>query len=62
VVRTLLAWIVAVLLLMLLPIINAVDSDALRMGIVVMFSAVLIAALKNFTKAKTAELFASGAT
>jgi len=51
-----------VLLLMSLPIINAVDSDALGMGIVVMFSAILIAALANFTKAKTAELFASGAT
>ncbi len=61
-VRTVLAWIVAVLLLMPLPIINAVDSDALRMGILVMFSAILIAALGNFTKAKTAELFASGAT
>lgn len=61
-VRTLIAWIVVVLLLMSLPMINAVDSDALRMGIVVIFSAILIAALANFTKAKTAELFASGAT
>lgn len=62
IVRFLLAWIVIVLLLVPLLIINAVDSVALRMTVVVIFFAVLIATLAGCTKAKTTELFVSGAT
>ena len=49
-------------LLVPIPIIIIVDSIALRMEVVLIFSALLIAAISVFTKAKITELLVSGAT
>ena len=60
--RILIGWIVVLFLLVPIPIIIIVDSIALRTEVVLMFSALLIAALSVFTKAKITELLVSGAT
>lgn len=60
--RILIGWIVVLFLLVPIPIIIIVDSIALRTEVVLIFSALLIAALSIFTKAKITELLVSGAT
>ena len=60
--RILIGWIVVLFLLVPIPIIIIVDSIALRTEVVLIFSALLIAALSVFTKAKITELLVSGAT
>ena len=60
--RALIAWIVGLLLVVPIIIINILESFALRLAVIEIFSAALIIALSMFTKAKVAELFVCGAT
>lgn len=59
--RILMAWIVVAFLLVPIPIIYTVDRVAIRMAIVVIFSALLVVAMATFTKSRTVELLLSGA-
>lgn len=59
--RILMAWIVVVFLLVPIPIIYTLNSVALRIAVIVIFSALLIVAMSSFAKARTVELFLSGA-
>lgn len=60
--RALIAWIVGLLLVVPITIVNVVDSFALRLVVIEIFSAVLIIAMSMFTRAKVAELFVCSAT
>lgn len=60
--RALIAWIVGLLLIVPITIVNMLESFALRLVVIEIFSAVLIIAMSMFTKAKVAELFVCGAT
>ena len=60
--RGLIAWLVVVSLLVPIVILNALTSTALRLMVIVIASALLIAAIAGLTRAKTVEVFVSGAT
>ncbi|KAG7008743.1 hypothetical protein G7Y79_00004g013270 [Physcia stellaris] len=60
--RGLIAWLVVLSLLVPIVILNALTSTALRLMVIVLASAFLIAAIAGLTKAKTVEVFVSGAT
>ncbi|CZR56216.1 uncharacterized protein PAC_06104 [Phialocephala subalpina] len=60
--RSLIAWIVVLILLIPVIIINAVSKVAIRMGVIVVASAVVIMTLALMTKVKTWEMFLGGAT
>ncbi|KAK0508899.1 hypothetical protein JMJ35_008270 [Cladonia borealis] len=60
--RALIAWIVGLLLVVPITVVNVLESFALRLIVIEIFSAVLIIAMSMFTKAKVAELFICGAT
>jgi hypothetical protein len=60
--RGLIAWVVVLVLLVPVIVINAVERVAIRMGIIVVASAVAIMMLALMTKIKTWEMFLGGAT
>jgi sterol desaturase/sphingolipid hydroxylase (fatty acid hydroxylase superfamily) len=60
--RGLIAWVVVLVLLVPVIAINAVERVAIRMGIIVVASAVVIMMLALMTKIKTWEMFLGGAT
>lgn len=60
--RGLIAWVVVVSLLVPIVILNVLTSTALRLMVIVLSSAFLIAAIAGLTRAKTVEVFVSGAT
>ena len=60
--RALIAWIVGLLLVVPITVVNMLESYALRLVVIEIFSAVLIIAMSMFPKAKVAELFVCGAT
>ena len=60
--RGFIAWVVVLTLLVPVIAINAVERVAIRMGIIVVASAVVIMMLALMTKIKTWEMFLGGAT
>jgi hypothetical protein len=60
--RGLIAWVVVLVLLVPVIAISAVERIAIRMGIIVVASAVVIMMLALMTKIKTWEMFLGGAT
>jgi hypothetical protein len=60
--RGLIAWVVVLVLLVPVIAISAVERAAIRMGIIVVASAVVIMMLALTTKIKTWEMFLGGAT
>jgi hypothetical protein len=60
--RGLIAWVVVLVLLVPVIAISAVERVAIRMGIIVVASAVAIMMLALMTKIKTWEMFLGGAT
>jgi hypothetical protein len=60
--RGLIAWVVVLILLVPVIAISAVERLAIRMGIIVVASAVIIMMLTLMTKIKTWEMFLGGAT
>jgi len=60
--RGLIAWIVVLILLAPVIIINAVSKVAVRVGVIVIASAVVIMMLALMTKIRTWEIFLGGAT
>jgi hypothetical protein len=60
--RGLIAWVVVLVLLVPVIAISAVERVAIRMGIIVVASAVVIMMLALMTKIKTWEMFLGGVT
>jgi hypothetical protein len=60
--RGLIAWVVVLALLVPVIAISAVERVAIRLGIIVVASAVVIMMLALITKIKTWEMFLGGAT
>lgn len=60
--RSLVAWLIVLLLLAPVAIISAIHSGGLRMLVVVIASAFFITVLSALTRAKTGEMFVAGAT
>ncbi|MDI1492829.1 MAG: hypothetical protein OHK93_004612 [Ramalina farinacea] len=60
--RSLVAWLVIVILLVPVAVVNGIESTAARMAVIVLASAGVIAALAGLTNARTVEMVGAGAT
>ena len=60
--RSLVAWLIVVILLVPIVILNALMSVVCRMAVIIVAAAVLVTALSTLTNARTIEVFVSGAT